>query len=297
MQHTLPQESSSLLFEQRINGLISHYMSISQRRSESLFRDFLITGYKKTTLNSVPHFYFESIIYAKLILGMIITLYDDLADHPQHKNPLLLSFLYQLNIEKDPMLQIPLDTMGQDIHELARFLFSNLTMELKKYPHYELLKPVLQFDMEQFYLCNRHSELISSIPSCQNLHESYALGSYNMGIVAAGTIDLMASPAFHLDELGTCRTIFQMGQRLGRISNVISTLKREIDENDVTNEILIGSIEENVSQEEYQEKLRDEFSKKEKQLCSQNIKTFCAQKYAEGLLNLHQLHMDFIGRI
>lgn len=297
MQHTLPQKSSSLLFEQRINGLISHYMSISQRRSESLFRHFLITGYKQTTLNSVSHFYFESIIYAKLILGMIITLYDDLADHPQHRNSLLLSFLYQLNIEKDPLLQIPLDTMGQDIYELACFLFSNLTMELKKYPHYELLKPVLQFDMEQFYLCNRHSELISSIPSCQNLHESSALGSYNMGIVAAGTIDLMASPSFHLDELGTCRTIFHIGQRLGRISNVISTLKREIDENDVTNEILIGSIEENVSQEKYQEKLKDEFSKKEKQLCSQNAKLFCTKKYADGFLKLHELHMDFIGRI
>jgi hypothetical protein len=127
---------------------------------------------------------------------MIITLYDDLADHPLYQNPLLLSKLYSLNIGIDYQNEINLTSHDKNIFELARFLFSELTKTLKIFTHFEAFKFILQFDIEQFYACNRYSSLIGIYPELQNLTESRILGPHNMGIIAAGMIDLMAVKNF-----------------------------------------------------------------------------------------------------
>ena len=77
-------------------------------------------------------------------------------------------------------------------------------------------------------------------PFIRNLSESRSLGPYNMGMVAAGMIDVIGSHKFPLCELGSLREGLVMGQRLGRIANLLSTFHREISEDDKTNEILLS---------------------------------------------------------
>ena len=110
-------------FNNAVESLIAAYMKANSLRPEVLFRQFLTTGYKHTTLNSVSSDLFNAAIYAKIHLGMMITLYDDFADHPQHRNPQLLSHLYQLNVGIDK--PAPSSLAGQELknYELARLLF------------------------------------------------------------------------------------------------------------------------------------------------------------------------------
>jgi hypothetical protein len=61
-----------------------------------------------------------------------------------------------------------------------------------------------------------------------------------MGMVAIGMMDLMALPCLDLAELGEARQVFCLGQRFGRICNVLVTAERERREGDVTSEIAIG---------------------------------------------------------
>ena len=283
--HELPTES-----------LVSHYLSIVKMRPEILFRYFLPLGYRRTTLSSVDLYSIESVVYAKLHLGMIITLFDDLADNPKFRNANLLAHLYQLNIEKEHVLPSTFSPASASIFQLASLLFKSLTRELKYFPQYEELKSVLSFDLEQFYLSNRYSEMLATVPATQNLQESRALGPFNMGIVAAGIIDLMASPKLSLKELGQCRKLLLLGQRLGRISNVLVTLEREQKEGDLTNEILIAKTS-GIPVVDYRIRLHDEFEKKKKRIENTKLLTFDTKTYADGIQYLDSLHKNLKGKI
>ena len=284
-----------------LDTLISTYLAASSLRPELLFRHFLPTGYRLTTLDSVDNADLNTVIFAKVHLGMIITLYDDLADHPQHRNPDLLSALYQLNIGRDRPTPAHLSRQNRLAFELARHLFSQLRCVLEDFPYHQLLEPALRFDIEQFYACNRHSELMSTLPTVHNLTESQLLGPHNMGIVAAGTLDLMASPQLKMKELGQCREVFHLGQRLGRISNLIFTLQRELSEGDTTNEILIShSVHPDTPDfkgSPYPVMLLREFGEILKRIVSHKLETFHTPRYAEGFKAFHQLHASFEGAI
>lgn len=297
MQQICEQPSFAEYHNQKLEKLFAVYQEVSNIRPAILFHTFLPTGYRQTTLNSVQSDFFESVIYSKVILGMIITLYDDLADHPLHQNPLLLSKLYNLNIGIDYQDEINLTPRDKNIFELARFLFSELTKTLKIFTHFETFKFILQFDIEQIYACNRYSSLIGISPELQNLTESRILGPHNMGIIAAGMIDLMAVKNFFPDELGLCRTVFHLAQRLGRISNLIYTLEREIKEGDMTNEILIAAKEKSISKEKYMEHLCKEFLRKINKIRRQKVQNFNSHLYADGFVKLDGLHASLMGRI
>jgi len=283
--------------DKRIESLIKSYLSVNSLRSEVLFRQFLPTGYKQTTLDSVSFDHFQSVIYAKVHIGMIITLYDDLADHPKYRDSQTLGQLYQLNVANDKVTpKIMAGKVRRDF-ELARYLFSSLTKVLETFPNYKTLLPALQFDVEQFYASNRHSDLMTQLPEVRNLTESRTLGAHNMGIVAAGTIDLMASPKMNLEELGRCREIFLLGQRLGRISNVIFTLSREIAEGDATNEILISQYAHKTDNAHYQAELGREFAQNLEEIRGKSLVSFNLATYADGFVGLHDLYSSLAGKI
>ena len=271
------------------------YLSVSALRSEILFRHFLPEGYRQTTLNTVPVHRRKSLVLAKVHLGMLITLYDDFADRPDLKNPDLIERLYTLNIEKDHALTGSFSLQEKRTFDLARFLFADLTEALFALPNYAQLKNVLKFDLEHFFLANRHAELIGELPQIRNFTEMQSLGPYNMGIVAAGTIDLMAAPNFAPQELGRCREIFLLGQRMGRISNLLFTLPRELAENDLTNEILLCIDGE--TQRQYQSQLLRKFCEGFYQIRNTQLSTFSTKAYARGLVRLHRLHADLAGKI
>jgi hypothetical protein len=116
---------------------------------------------------------------------------------------------------------------------------------------------------------------------------------YNMGMVAAGMIDLMASPIFNKNELGVFREFLIKGQRMGRIGNLISTYERELNEKDVTNEIMLDPAAAGV----YQGILNDELNEGLKDLAKRasRFKHTFMKTYVEGLRSLHQLHLNMEG--
>ncbi len=280
--------------------LISAYRRGSSIRSDALFREFLPAGYRLTTLDSVRADRFSAVVLAKVHLGMLITLYDDFADHPRHLNPRLLSRLYGLNLGCDQPMPGCLTAAEKRTFELARYLFDQLDRLLARVsfpPHYTQLLPVLRFDLEQFYTANRHAELMTRVPGIRNLTEARQLGPHNMGMVAAGTIDLMATDNFDCAELGRCREVFLLGQRLGRISNLVLTFDRERAEGDATNEIEIASQAGGGSLASCRRALLQEFSEKLVQVRAAKIGSFGVDSYAGGLLALHGLHRSFQGVI
>lgn len=285
----------SQTLEGKIENLVLKYETVSKIRDRRLFTEFLANGYRMTTLSTVSSKDLDDVIFAKICLGMIITLYDDLADNPQYYNPKLLKYLYQLNVGENyahyPVL-VPDDLA---IYDLAYHLFANLEGTISNFSNYSSMVEILAFDIQQVFLANQYSELITANPTMRNMTESKQLGPYNMGMVAAGVIDLMASPFFDKEEMGQIREFLIKGQRLGRIGNLVSTFTREVNEGDVTNEMLLDPAGpanyKNVLMKEFYAGLLD-IKKLENE-----VKSIDLNSYVEGLLKLYHLHIDLEGVI
>lgn len=271
--------------------LISQYQFHSSIRDPRLFSDFLIPGYKLTTISSVSELHDKKVQMAKLNLGMFITLIDDLADNPIHFNPKLLQHMYLLFPGGNPQTIPHLSKSDRATYELAKKLMENIHSQIKELPHYQSLKEILNFDLETVYRANRYSELMHVHPQMINLKESQEYGPYNMGMLAAGMLDLMGSEHLVTEELGIAREVFLLGQRMGRIGNLLATYQREIAENDVTNEISVAG---NLL---YQDNLKRECLKLKEEIEDRPILTFDASAYAEGMNKLFDLHLSLMGVI
>jgi len=284
-----------LPLQEKIETLVRSYEAVSKVRDRRLFTEFLVTGYKQTTLSSVSVAERENVIFAKVCLGMLITLYDDLADNPLFYNPTLLKYLYQLNVGGNYLPYPSMCAADLEIYDLARHLYLNLQETICYFTNYSSLIGILSFDIRQVNLANQYSELITANPSMRNMTESKRFGPYNMGMVAAAMIDLMASPLFDMQDLGRIREILIRGQRLGRIGNLISTYERELKEGDITNEILLhpeGPLH-------YKKILVQEFYEGLSYMKNLQCKVMSVElnSYIDGLTKLYYLHASMEGII
>ena len=259
-----------------------------------LFREFLPIGYDLTTISSVKNK--SEVVNLKVILGTLITLYDDFADRPDKFNPKLLQLLYRLPFEKIELNDAFLSIEESVSLNLAKSLFIKLKDGLSHFPNYNSFIDIFYFDLKQFFLANYYCEQLTKNPNLANVLENQMYLHHNMGIVMAGMIDLMSLEKFNMSELGQARSLFLLGQRAGRISNILSTYEREKQEGDVTNELIFFTKGEynNFDSELLEIELSTIFQKMNKY---KNILSFTVSDYRQGIQALHELHIKFIGII
>lgn len=276
-----------------MNSAIEHIAQLahqqSPHRSSALFREFLPKGYRLTTLSSVSNDLRETNLLVKCCIGTIITLYDDLADHPSLRNRSLLAELYRIPFneeghrstsEKHPTFVA--------IHSLWSLVLSCLN----KFPHYQLLYQAFEFDVLQFFSANRYSEVITDAPFMFNREESRNYSHHNMGIVIVGMIDLMCSPVMGLSSIGQARAIFFEAQKAARIMNMLVTLEREEKEGDITNELVFA--------EGGEQSIQDQIRVMEGVLRNLRLKSnnsFSVLDYVDGMEKLYILHKSMRGII
>ncbi len=269
-----------------------------------MFTIFLRKGYALTTLDSVDSGHFSRLQYCKLLLGMRITLHDDLADNPLLFNPKLLRELYSIPFRDTHRTPPFMGEQDQSIFEMAMFIHRELFTEILDFPNFCKLENLFEFDLEMTDLGTKYSAVITESPNFSNLRESVAFGHYNMGMMAAATLDMMASSSINLDSVGRYRDVFLLGQRMGRISNLIATFDREVAEGDETSEVLIHGRQKSelaFPAQKYLAALEEEFKCKleEIQIIASNEpdSSFSINSYANGLVELHNLHLSLMGTI
>ena len=267
---------------------------ISPSRSKRLFDEFLPIGYSLTTLDTVDER--EKVINIKVILGSIITLFDDYADRPDRLNSRLLELFYRLPFEKVAVHDAFLSKEEGIALSLAVSLFEKLFSQMKELHNYHELIELFYFDLKQFFLANQYSEQLTKNAHLVNNLENRLYLHHNMGIVMAGMIDLMSLTTFKMDGIGACREIFLLGQRVGRISNVVTTFEREQREGDMTNEIM--SLRKQDSVKKNLNKLEVELNSILRKISSkEDCLNFSVKSYSQGMRKLHQLHLRLKGVI
>lgn len=280
---------------------IEHHMKIlSPYRRPALFSQFLVKGYTALTLSSISEANFSELLRAKICLGTLITLYDDLADRPTKHNPALLEILYELDFQRRTQRRTLIKHLNKEDRHIVTFaqsLFSEMNKILKTLPHYKNLYQILNFDLRLFYSANRFSTLVTAQPFANNPLENRLHAHHNMGMVIAAMMDLISIEDLKFAEFGAIREVLLMGQRMGRIFNVLSTRRREFLDGDITGELSVYRSDIEIAAAEGKlineiEKLSDrihEFHSK--------ITTFSVMKYLQGLREVQELHKKMEGII
>ncbi len=287
---------SALKIQHTLHEIERSMSAFAPYRAPALFNEFLVKGYTAVTLSSVPKEKFSELLRAKLCLGTLITLYDDFADRPTQADPQLLEALYHLRFGKqEKTIAQPL--RYRQVLEFARSLFSEIEMVLKRLPQYSRFHEILNFDLAQFYSANQFSSLLIAHPHLNNTLENRLYAHHNMGMVMAAMMDLMAAENLRLSELGETREIFLMGQRLGRIFNVLTTYKREILDGDITGELSTCGNEHDLERAKRRlgQEVRGLYKKIEG--FSLRVTAFSVPAYLEGLIEVQKLHEKMEGTI
>jgi len=122
-------------------------------------------------------------------------------------------------------------------------------------------------------------------------------------------LDLMCSSSFDINELHDVRAIFYLTQQYARLGNMINTCAREIDEKDISSEVLTLLTEKNIVKQSNLVDLKSNGFKKEElkkafrechenngRLLSQikeissNIKSFDVEKMIQEIKNINKLY-------
>jgi hypothetical protein len=193
-----------------------------------------------TTLPCVMPEHYDELCDTKVLGVMLDVMWDDIADQAGH------------DVLLERLLEIPFATSEIDFTEFtpeeqayARFtqeVWSEIDARRRKYPRFEEFNELLEFDYRQ--LCNvmRYSHLLNSQLELLNLAEHDVYTPHNMHIMICSTFDLMCSPTFDRQELGRSRELIWHAQWMGRIGNLVTTWRRELDEGDFTSGVYASAV-------------------------------------------------------
>lgn len=275
---------------------LQDYLQLNMGRDERLFTRFLPHGYAITTLSSVSPLLYEHCQLIKWMVGALITLSDDFTDNPQYRSSEWVKAFtaatqsnyqaFSLSAEQQKALKL-----GCQLYEWIQNALVQTTAQ-------EKLIPLIEFDLQQYFLNMRFSACLNSDPSMLCKQEYLWYAPHNMGAVIAGMIDLACSDHVDWNEIALMRDVFYCAQRTGHICNTLTTLDRERAEGCLTNEIQLRMLQgQPCSEEAIIMSLREERSKLHEAIRNKSLNTFCVDSYVNGLQQFQSLHEAMQGII
>jgi len=197
-------------------------------------------GVEITTLPCVAPELRAHVCDTKLLSIVLCVLLDDVAD--KHGEGRLLDALLEMTYWAPCDSLQRLSAVERTHAELTRAAWLEYRERIAGYPCYETFEPVLRYDLLQFLNTMRYSHLVNGRPYLLNMVEHDLYTSHNMMVVSFATLDLMCSPEFPRSEVGALRETMWHAQCMGRIGNLLSTWRRELDDRDFTSGVFARAI-------------------------------------------------------
>lgn len=207
--------------------LIEEYVEVGHR--DSFLWLWVRRGVEVTTLSCVPKNNWNHVCDSKALGVLFDVLIDDIADGESDSQ-----FLEKLiAITRDEPVEVGhLSSEKQKYFNFTKKIWKLMWKRFSSYPRFNELSKVLRYDYRQLMNSMRYSILIKDHPFIMNVPEHDAYLPHNMHMVASGTVDVMASEDFDIEDLGRLRKVLLYAQYMGRIGNLVTTWEREIIEKD-----------------------------------------------------------------
>lgn len=201
-------------------------------------------GLELTTLPSVDRNLRGPDKTSKLLGVMLDVLLDDVADN--FKDGRLLEALLEIPYGRRAARPAGLSSEKVEYYRFAGEVWSAIDALARSFPRYREFEEILEFDYRQLLNTMRYAYLVNRTPQLLNSTEHDLYQPHNMHMMISGTLDLMCSSTFDVEELSLVRQALWHGQVMGRIGNMVSTWEREIREGDFTSGVFAATIERGV---------------------------------------------------
>lgn len=176
--------------------------------------------------------YRRSLWETKFLMATFIILLDDVADKTQQER--LLNELLKIPFRH---ANIQVDELNQEEKKYlttATRLWNYIGREVKKYPRYEELEGIFNFDVAQLLNTMRYAYLVNKNPFFTNKTEYWLYSSHSEESMICFTLDLMCSPNLDMQKFSIVRELGWEAQKMTRIGDCLSTWVREMKERDIT---------------------------------------------------------------
>lgn len=304
------EKMNNYVLSEDVKNFINEYERLFGERNIFLWK-FLGTVFEEAgvTLSSVDKRYLNSLTDNKILLSLLYTIIDDVAD------------IYQDEKLLKEMLQILNNGSNVEISEknekilLVKKLWEHILKEISKYPRFEEFKDVFMYDFKQVLNSTDYSCLINNNPEMLNSNEMEIYDCHGMIVFLVNGIDLMASPELNKEDLPHLRTVFWHAQQMARIGNWLSTWKRELKENDISSgvfayafskkildiddirELTVNEVIKKIENSDTHEHFLNVWTRNHSKIKSlkDNIKSVDIDAYIAGLENVIKFHMASKG--
>ncbi|HEX5661642.1 MAG TPA: hypothetical protein VFX59_30840 [Polyangiales bacterium] len=218
----LREETRSASLSPYVQSWLARYARVGQR-GDFLWR-WCYTNVKLVTLACVPAECVEHLADTKMIHLIFLCLIDDIVD--ERHDPQM--FQAALAITQGHQDLTHFDSERRSYLELLGATWRELWTRMADYPRFDDFEDDLRFDYAQVLQGLWHSLRINLNPSRINVFENDSYQPHNMAMVYMAMLDLCASPAFDVRDLGAAREVFLHAQMMGRIGNTLATWEREL---------------------------------------------------------------------
>jgi len=218
---------------------IAAYEAVGHR--DSFIWKWVHQGLKLTELPTVAPEWRDHVHIVKFLGVMFDVLLDDVADVRRDR-----AFLAQLLRVPFALNRIDHSLVAEDDHaylETTCLIWRSIERLTRELPRNDEFADLWEFDYGQLLNCMRYALVISRDPRRINMTEHNLYQPHNMHMMISGTLDVMASPSFPLEELGRLREVLWTAQMMGRIGNMITTWKRELRDGDLTSGVFCRALE------------------------------------------------------
>ena len=218
---------------------IAEYERVGTR--ELYLWQWCLHGIELTTLPSVSQPICTALCDTKLLSVIVCVLFDDVADEIHD-----VDWLNDLiDVVRAPREAIAAQNPRIREHiTTTRELWGEYTERVRQLPAYSEMAPIWQFDIEQFLTAMRYGQLVNQFPDLANPTEHDVYTPHNMLMVSFGTLDMMGSDGVATEDRGAIREALWHSQAMGRVGNVLSTWRREVENRDFSNRMVCQALSE-----------------------------------------------------
>jgi hypothetical protein len=220
-----------------VQSWLTRYARVGQR-GDFLWR-WCYTNVKLVTLPCVPPGRVEHLADTKMIHLIFLCLIDDIVDE-RHDAQMFQAALAITQGHED---LAHFDAERRAYLELLGETWRELWLRMASYARFAEFEDDLRFDYAQVLQGLWHSLRINTNPARINVFENDCYQPHNMAMVYMAMLDLCASPAFDVRDLGAAREVFLHAQMMGRIGNTLATWERELRSRDFASGMFAHAVE------------------------------------------------------
>ncbi len=186
----------------------------------------------------------KSLLEIKILLTIFVVQLDDAVDEKHKKK--LLEELLKIISEQESLKLNNLSLEDREYLIFTKKLWNHIKNQIKKYPNYEILSRIFKYDIDQVLNAMNYSHIVNKNFYLINKTEYWLYLSSNMTFMVYLTLDLMCCHKLDHKKIGIYREVMWEAQKMGRISNWITTWQRELKDRDFTSGVFAYAMENNI---------------------------------------------------